>query len=106
CEVLGTEALAVDPAYRTNPDRVRNRETLIPLLSAKILSWKKADLVAKLEAAAVPVGPINTVPEVFADPHVIARGMRVDIESPAAAGGSVPGVRTPILFNGEPCVAE
>ncbi len=106
CDVLGTEALAFDPLYRHNPDRVRNRDSLIPRLSEKIAAWKKSDLVAKLEGAGVPVGPINTVPEVFADPQVIARGMRVDIASPAAAGGSVAGVRTPIMFNGEPCVAD
>lgn len=106
CNVLGDDALAFDTAYRHNPDRVRNRDALIALLSEKIAKWKKADLVAKLEGAGVPVGPINTVPEVFADPHVVARGMRVDIASPEAAGGSVPGVRTPIMFNGEPCVAE
>ncbi len=106
CEVLGVEALAFDPAYRHNPDRVRNRDTLIPLLSAKIAQRTKAELTARLEAAGVPVGPINTVPEVFADPQVIARGMRVDVDSPAAKGGKVPAVRTPIMINGEPCVAD
>jgi crotonobetainyl-CoA:carnitine CoA-transferase CaiB-like acyl-CoA transferase len=106
CEVLGAEALAFDPAYRHNPDRVRNRDTLIPLLSAKIAQRTKAELTARLEAAGVPVGPINTVPEVFADPQVIARGMRVDVDSPAAKGGKVPAVRTPIMINGEPCVAD
>lgn len=106
CEVLGVEALSVDPAYRHNPDRVRNREMLIPLLIAKIAERTKAELTARLEAAGVPVGPINTVPEVFADPQVIARGMRVDVDAPAAAGGKVPAVRTPIMINGEPCVAN
>lgn len=106
CEVLGVEALAFDPAYRHNPDRVRNRETLIPLLSAKIAQCTKAQLIARLDAAGVPVGPINTVPEVFADPQVIARGMRVEVDAPAAQGGKVPAVRTPIMINGEPCVAD
>ncbi|MGE4063109.1 MAG: CaiB/BaiF CoA transferase family protein [Rhodospirillaceae bacterium] len=106
CEVLGVQHLAADALYRTNPDRVRNRQRLIPLLSEQIARWKKSDLFARLEAANVPAGPINTVPEVFADPHVIARGMRVDIDSPAAAGGRVPAVRTPIMIDGEPCVSE
>ena len=106
CEVLGVGALAFDPAYRHNPDRVRNREALIPLLSAQIARFTKAELIERLEAADVPAGPINTVPEVFADPQVRARGMRVEIGAPAAAGGAIPAVRTPIMINGEPCVAD
>lgn len=106
CEVLGIGALAADPAYRHNPERVRNRERLIPALSEQIARWKKSDLYAKLEAAGVPAGPINTLPEVFADPQVIARGMRVDIASPASEAGSVPAVRTPIVIDGQPCVSD
>lgn len=106
CEVLGVSVLATDALFRTNPDRVRNRDQLIPRLCAEIARWKKTDLIARLETANVPAGPINTVPEVFADPQVVARGMRVEIGSPAAAGGTVPAVRTPIMFNGEPCVAD
>lgn len=106
CEILGMGALASDPAYRNNPDRVRNREHLIPLLSERIRRWKKSDLYAQLEAAEVPAGPINTLPEVFADPQVIARCMRVDIASPSADGGFVPAVRTPIVINGEACVSD
>jgi crotonobetainyl-CoA:carnitine CoA-transferase CaiB-like acyl-CoA transferase len=106
CEVLGTEALASDPAYRHNPDRVRNRESLIALLSDRIAGWTKAELIARLETAGVPAGPINTVPEVFADPQVISRGMRVEIKAPDAAGGMMPALRTPIVINGEPCVSD
>jgi crotonobetainyl-CoA:carnitine CoA-transferase CaiB-like acyl-CoA transferase len=106
CEVLGLESLSSDPAYRHNPDRVRNRDSLIPVLSERIAGWAKTQLIARLEAVGVPAGPINTVPEVFADPQVVARGMRVDIDAPDVAGGSVPAVRTPIVINGEPCVSD
>ena len=55
----------------------------------------------------MPAGPINTVAEVFADPQVVARGMRIDLSTtPAAAGGAVPGVRSPIVFDGEPAVGR
>jgi len=106
CEVLGVEGLIADPAYLHNPDRVRNRESLIPILSERIASWTKADLIARLEAAGVPVGSINTVPEVFADPQVVSRGMQVQVEAPEALAGTIPAVRTPIMIDGEPCVSD
>lgn len=105
CAVLGLSDLAENPLYRHNPDRVRNRKTLIPLIAAAVAQWPKATLCERLDRATVPVGPINTVPEVFADPQVIARNMRVDLPAPAARDGVIPAVRTPIMINGEPCVA-
>jgi crotonobetainyl-CoA:carnitine CoA-transferase CaiB-like acyl-CoA transferase len=59
-----------------------------------------------LEEQGVPAGPINTLADVFADPQVIARGMRLDLLDAAAAGGSVPGIRSPIVLDGEPAVAR
>jgi len=106
CGVLGLESLATHPDYRHNPGRVRNRDALIAVLGERIAQWSKADLYARLEDADVPAGPINTLPEVFADPHVIARGMRVDVPMPAAPGGSLPMVRSPFVINGQPCVAD
>ncbi|NBU14998.1 MAG: CoA transferase, partial [Alphaproteobacteria bacterium] len=64
------------------------------------------DLLSRLEAAGVPAGPINTVADVFDDAQVQARGMKVDLENEDALLGSVPSVRTPIVINGEPMVAE
>jgi crotonobetainyl-CoA:carnitine CoA-transferase CaiB-like acyl-CoA transferase len=78
---------------------------LIPVLAGLILEMPRGDLLSALEAAGVPAGPINTVAEVFADPQVVARGMRVDLADAAAAGGAIPGVRTPIVFDGEAAVA-
>jgi len=100
CRVLGEPSLAEEAIYRTNADRVRNRGTLIPHLTSLTLKFTRADLIAALEAVQVPAGPINTVADVFADPQVIARGMRIDMPSAAAAGGSIPGVRTPIKIDG------
>ncbi|WP_204349417.1 CoA transferase, partial [Klebsiella pneumoniae] len=65
-----------DPRFVDNEQRVNNRDQLMPLLIARTVLFSKADLIEKLEAAGVPVGPINKVPEVFRDPQVIARGMR------------------------------
>ena len=53
----------------------------------------------------VPAGPINTVADVFDDPQVLARGMRIDLPSPAAKGGAIPSVRSPIVLDGKPMAA-
>lgn len=98
CRVLGLP-LADDARYATNPQRLANRATMIATLSATIATWRKADLYEALEVAGVPAGPINTVDEVFADPQVIARGMRI-------APGGLPGVASPIVIDGQRMVAD
>jgi crotonobetainyl-CoA:carnitine CoA-transferase CaiB-like acyl-CoA transferase len=100
CTVLGEPALAKEPAYLTNSDRVKNRDKLIAHLFGLTTRFARADLLAKLEVVGVPAGPINTLADVFADPQVVHRGMRIDMPAPAAAGGSLPGLRTPITIDG------
>jgi crotonobetainyl-CoA:carnitine CoA-transferase CaiB-like acyl-CoA transferase len=92
CAVLGLPELAADPAYATNPARVARRDALIPLLEAATRGWPQAELLAALEAATVPAGPINDLAAVFADPQVAARGL-------AIAPEGVPGVRGPWRFS-------
>ena len=104
--VLGHPELAEDPRFRTNSDRVMNRAVLVPLLTDLLLETKRDALLAALAPEGVPAGPINTVADVFADPQVVARKMRVDLPAPAAKGGAIPSVRSPILLDGEPLVAE
>jgi crotonobetainyl-CoA:carnitine CoA-transferase CaiB-like acyl-CoA transferase len=79
---------------------VRNRDALSAALSVLTSRFTRDDLLARLAAAHVPAGPINSLAEVFADPQVIARGMRVDTASAAAQSGRIPGVRTPIVIDG------
>jgi len=98
CGVLGLPH-GSEERFATNPARVIHRETLIPLLEAAIAKWTKADLYEALEAEGVPAGPINTIDEVFADPQVIARGMRIE-------RGGLPGVASPITIDGERMVAD
>ncbi len=105
CRVLGT-VWADDPAYATNPGRVRARDILVPLIAAETARWPKAEILAALERETVPAGPINTLPEVFADPQVLHRRMVSDLPEPRAAGGTVPTLRNPIVIDGEPMVAE
>jgi crotonobetainyl-CoA:carnitine CoA-transferase CaiB-like acyl-CoA transferase len=99
CDVLGLGTLAADARYTSNAGRVRERDSLIATLSASLAGWTRDDLLGGLEAVGVPAGPINTVGDVFADPQVMFRGMRVDLDAPSIAGGSVPSVRTPIVFS-------
>ncbi len=92
CGVLGLAELAVDPLYATNALRVKNRATLTANLSAQIATWPRAALLAVLEAAIVPAGPINKVSDVFADPQFQNRGMEIHVQG-------VPGLRTPIRMS-------
>src|SRR5581483_5517278 len=95
--VLGVREIADDPSFATNEARVGNRAALVAGLSALIAKFKRADLLKRLERARVPAGPINSVAEVFADPQVIDRGMRLNLPRPGS--DSVPTVRTPILMS-------
>jgi crotonobetainyl-CoA:carnitine CoA-transferase CaiB-like acyl-CoA transferase len=106
CAVLGEPKLPEEPRYRVNSDRLKHREELIERLSALTRRWSRDDLLAKLEAVQVPAGPINALDQVFADPQVLHRGMKVERPSTQAKGGTIPGVRTPITIGGAPMAAE
>jgi crotonobetainyl-CoA:carnitine CoA-transferase CaiB-like acyl-CoA transferase len=92
CEVLGVDVLGIDPRFATNPARLEHRDTLVPLLVDKMKDWTKADIMAACETHGVPSGPINTFEDVFADPQVIARGLRLDLDG-------APSVRPPMRFS-------
>jgi glutaryl-CoA transferase len=106
CGVLGEPEISGEPNYRANSDRLQHREELIGRLSALTRRWRGADLLAKLESVQVPAGPINPLDQVFVDPQVVHRGMRIDLPSEAAKAGTIPGVRTPIIIGGKPMAAE
>lgn len=99
CSILGRSDIAADEGYATNALRVRNRGALIPVLRQELLSWKRDELLARLADSGVPAGPINTIADVFADPQVRARGMRIDFDRPDIAGGKLSGLRTPVRFS-------
>ena len=99
CTVLGTPDLADDPRFASNAGRVRHREQLVPQLAAAFLQLDRNDALRQLEQQGVPAGPINTVAEVFDDPQVRHRGLQLDVPASGIAGGSVPGLRTPIRYS-------
>ncbi|PWV95269.1 crotonobetainyl-CoA:carnitine CoA-transferase CaiB-like acyl-CoA transferase [Hoeflea marina] len=100
CTLLGATAMGMDPEFRTNPLRVEHRARLRAGLIVALAGWKKLDLLAACDAAAVPAGPINTIEEMFADPQIVARKLRIDLDD--AVGTHIPGVRTPILLPASP----
>jgi crotonobetainyl-CoA:carnitine CoA-transferase CaiB-like acyl-CoA transferase len=104
CRALEKPELASDPRFNTNPNRVRNRDALIAILEDIFMRDDVAAWNERLQAEAVPVGPINDLAQVFADPHVQARGMRVSVDHPVA--GPTPLVASPIRFSETPVTYE
>lgn len=91
--VLGRDDLLGEPRFATNEARLANRSELDALIAAETGNRVSATLLADCARAGIPAGPINAIDAVFADPQVIARGMRIDLDD-------VPGVRSPFRFSG------
>jgi len=100
CAVAGCTELAADPRFATNGKRVENRDELTRLLGAIFAKRSKKEWVELLDAAGVPNGPINDIAQVFAEPQVQARGVKIEVAHPAA--GSLPMVASPMRFSGTP----
>lgn len=92
CRLLGLDDMVDDPAYARNCDRIENRAEMIRRLNAATSARAKEDLLAACETEGVPAGPINQLDDVMADPHVVARGMQVELDG-------VPGIRSPFQFS-------
>ncbi len=100
CEAAGRAAWAADPRFAKNADRVRHRSTLVPMIAEVVGTRSQRDWLAALEPLGVPCGPINTLDQVFADPHVVAHAMRRDLDHPLA--GRVPQVGIPVGMSATP----
>ena len=98
---FGTPELADDPRFATNAARIGHRDVLAQIITGHTLRHTRDELLAAMEAIGVPAGPINTVEDIFTDPHILARGMRVDLPDPGAKGGTIPGVASPMVISGE-----
>jgi len=106
CAVLGEPGLAKEEKYIDNKARLAHRAELIGHLCTLTARLPRDELLDKLEAVGVPAGPINDLAQVFSDPQVVDRGMKIERPSAAAADGKIPGVRTPITLDGAPMAAE
>ena len=97
CESIGRPELASDPRFASNAARVRNRDVLAPLIAGVLERQPAAHWLGVFEQRGIPAGPVNTIGEAFADPHVVARQTVMQL---ARAGlGQVPSVRSPVRLH-------
>jgi crotonobetainyl-CoA:carnitine CoA-transferase CaiB-like acyl-CoA transferase len=90
--LLGREDLAAEPALQTNAGRVEHRERLEQAIAKAVSVWRADDLLARCRDMGVPAGPIHAIDQVFADPQVVARGMRIEVDG-------IAGIRSPFRFS-------
>jgi glutaryl-CoA transferase len=100
CEIAGCAELAEEPRFKTNSQRIVHRAELIPLIAEVMRTRSKQEWIAALEEATVPCGPINNMKEVFEDPQVKHRGLRIDMPHPR--GGTAPVVASPMRLSQTP----
>ena len=102
CGLIGASELAENPDYSTNPQRLVNRETLLPQLAEILKSHKKEELLSGMEGLGIPGGPINNLSEAFSSPQAKARDMVVSMPYPQAKAGEVKLIGNPIKFSKTP----
>jgi len=100
CRAIDLEDLLEDPRYTDNGKRVTHRDTLVPRLEKRMAELRKDEVVRRLREANVPVGPINSLDEVFADPTVRHLGLIAEVEHPVAGRVRAPGI--PVRMDGTP----
>lgn len=100
CRALDADSLATDPRFASNALRIKNRRDLDQKLIERLASRTRDDVVAAFEAVHVPCGPINQIPDVFDDPHVLARGLVKDMHRDD--GSKVPVVGFPAKLSATP----
>jgi len=100
CKAFGQEALLADPRFATNPIRVQNRQLVTDTLTPVMKSKTTAEWIEALEALKIGCGPINTLEQVFADPHVQARDMVVEMAH--GSGETVKVIANPVKLSATP----
>lgn len=100
CQVIGLPALADDERFASNPQRVKHRDSVVPLLAGAFMAKGRDQWLKLLDEAGVPCGPINTVDEAFRDPQIQHRGMEIHLQD--SVGQNVPLVGCPIKLSGTP----
>ena len=102
CQFAGVPEWAEDARFKTNTDRVHNRGELIALMEPLIAAQPSEHWLAGLETCNVSCGPINDLAQVFDDPHVQARGMRLQMDHPATGNAPVDLVASPMKMSATP----
>ncbi|MFV2035490.1 MAG: CoA transferase, partial [Halocynthiibacter sp.] len=94
--------LARDPAFATNPARLKNRETLIAKLESLLATRTMAHIIGGLEARKVPVGPVNTLDKALGSEQAMARDMVISMAQDTAASGTVSLLGNPLKLSRSP----
>jgi crotonobetainyl-CoA:carnitine CoA-transferase CaiB-like acyl-CoA transferase len=102
CDAIGAPELGTDARYITNLGRIQNRDTLIPALRPIIATLTKDDMLAKLRAVKVPVGPIQNVAEALGSDQAVARGTVIHIPRADVADGHIRLLANPLKFSATP----
>ena len=107
CAVLGLAGIADDPRFATNPARLTNRDALLPHICEALAQRSSAEVVAALEGVKVPVGPVQTIDQVFASDQVAARQMQIDMARDGAdplrlIGNPLKFSQTPVTYRRTP----
>lgn len=100
CKEANLPHLSEDERYKTNPLRNKNRLSLIGEMEKMTLTRKSAEWIESLQSVGVPCGPINTIEDVFNEPQIKHRGLKIEMEH--AAGNKVSLVGNPIRFSATP----
>ncbi len=104
CEALSLDELVEDPRFKTNNDRVKNREILIKILEESFLERNRDEWIEMLREIGFPTGPVYNIEEVFSDPQVLHRDMLLEFDHPEM--GNVKQIGTPMKFSRTPCVLD
>lgn len=104
CEAIGANQLLANDLYQSNKSRVASRPALAADLQPALKTYSRADLLALLEVSGVPAGPINRIEDVFKDPQIVHRGMKLDLVD--GNGSPVSGIASPIVINGHRMAAD
>ena len=99
CRALDREDLARDPRFATNPGRVANRKEIVDVLKTEMIKRPAAELIEILQDSGVPCGPVNSLADVFSDPHLASSGMLQELQHPTA--GLLKMLASPLLIDGE-----
>ena len=104
CEGLGLQDLPKDPHYTSNENRIKYRDVLIPLLENSFREKPRDEWIRILEALGVPVAPVYTIDEIFADEQILHRGMLIEMDHPEV--GKIKQIAPPIKMSLTPCVVR
>jgi crotonobetainyl-CoA:carnitine CoA-transferase CaiB-like acyl-CoA transferase len=103
-KAIGRPELAQDPRFRTNGDRMKNLAALTPLVAERMKARTSAEWIREFESMGIPVGPVNKIGDMLADPQVAAREMVVEVEHPTV--GNTKALGFPVKFSATPAKVE